>query len=50
MFPRTEEAEDIFMTKTFRRGQLRIQNTTLREEILAGINFREFFFRTFRGN
>ena len=25
-------------------------DSTLREEIFAGINFREFFFRTFRGN
>ena len=25
-------------------------NDTLREEIFAGINFRKFFFRTFRGN
>ena len=30
-----------------RKSQVRI---TLREEIFAGINFREFFFRTFRGN
>ena len=26
------------------------KSCTLREEIFAGINFREFFFRTFRGN
>ena len=34
----------------FGQALINIKMNTLREEIFAGINFREFFFRTFRGN
>ena len=37
-------------TKILKNTIFRNTTSTLREEIFAGINFREFFFRTFRGN